>query len=111
MYLQKTLLAIGVTVALTHSVRLQADSCSVGGYSDSSASADSWGGVSLNKTAELLLELEDVEGAIFDPATSQIIFYGKKEFNCQKWIWMISVLQSDPFMVTGIKPLKTLVFQ
>ncbi|MCK5870099.1 MAG: RHS repeat protein [Methyloprofundus sp.] len=78
MYLQKTLLAIGLTVALTHSVRLQADSCSVGGYSDSSASADSWGGVSLNKTAELLLELEDVEGAIFDPATSQIIFYGKK---------------------------------
>ena len=42
------------------------------------------GGVSLNKTAELLLEIEDVEGAIFDQATGQIIFFGKKRIQLPK---------------------------
>jgi RHS repeat-associated protein len=35
------------------------------------------GGVSLNKTAELLLSLQDVTGATFDEATGQLVILGK----------------------------------
>ncbi len=57
------------------------------GYSDfgdpvfgfpSYASLDSdLGGVSLNKTADLLLSLQDITGATFDEATGQIVLLGK----------------------------------
>ena len=38
----------------------------------------SYGGVSLSKTAELMLNIQDVGGATFDPATGQVILYGKQ---------------------------------
>ncbi len=37
----------------------------------------SYGGISLNKTANLLLDVTDIQGAAYDKATGQIIFYGK----------------------------------
>lgn len=36
------------------------------------------GGVSLSKTADLLLNVNDIAGATYDPNTGQIILYGKK---------------------------------
>ena len=40
--------------------------------------APAYGGVSLNKTASLMLNVQDIAGAKFDPATGQVILYGKK---------------------------------
>ena len=54
-----------------------------GSLGSSSTYAPSWmkssyGGVSLSKTAELMLNIQDVGGATFDPATGQVILYGKQ---------------------------------
>jgi len=38
----------------------------------------SYGGVSLSKTANLMLNIEDIAGAGFDEATGQVILYGKQ---------------------------------
>ena len=37
------------------------------------------GGVSLNKTAQLMLEIDDITGATYDPATGQIILFGQED--------------------------------
>ncbi len=37
------------------------------------------GGVSLNKTAQLMLEIDDITGATYDPATGQIILFGEED--------------------------------
>lgn len=37
------------------------------------------GGVSLNRTAELMLQLDDLSGATYDPDTGQIILYGTQD--------------------------------
>jgi len=37
------------------------------------------GGVALNKTAELLLSIDDLTGATYDPKTGQIILYGTQD--------------------------------
>ncbi|MCP4423367.1 MAG: choice-of-anchor D domain-containing protein, partial [Chloroflexi bacterium] len=38
-----------------------------------------FGGVSLDLTAELLLNIEDIAGATYDPATGQIVFFGQED--------------------------------
>ncbi|MBI3601502.1 MAG: choice-of-anchor D domain-containing protein [Candidatus Omnitrophica bacterium] len=38
----------------------------------------SFGGVSLSKTAQLMINVQDVGGATFDPLTGQVILYGKQ---------------------------------
>ncbi len=43
-----------------------------------------YGGVSFNKTAQLMLNLDDIAGAAFDETTQQIIFYGKKNVSLPK---------------------------
>ncbi|MBC8252848.1 MAG: choice-of-anchor D domain-containing protein, partial [Ardenticatenia bacterium] len=37
------------------------------------------GGVSLNKTAQLMLEIDDITGATYDPATGQVILFGQED--------------------------------
>ena len=37
------------------------------------------GGVALNKTAELMLQIDDLTGATYDPATGQIVLYGNED--------------------------------
>jgi RHS repeat-associated protein len=50
-----------------------------GGISYSSYQASDLGGVDLNKTASLLLSLQDVSGATFDAATGQIVLLGHND--------------------------------
>lgn len=40
-----------------------------------------YGGVSLSKTAELMTNISDISGAVFDQKTGQVILYGKKDFS------------------------------
>ena len=38
----------------------------------------SYGGVSLSKTADLMLNIQDIDGATYDEATGQVILYGRQ---------------------------------
>ncbi len=38
-----------------------------------------YGGISLSKTAELMTNISDIAGAVFDQKTGQVILYGKKD--------------------------------
>ncbi|MBN1136519.1 MAG: choice-of-anchor D domain-containing protein [Anaerolineae bacterium] len=42
-------------------------------------SGGAFGGVSLDLTADLLLNIEDIAGATYDPKTGQIVFYGQED--------------------------------
>ncbi|GJL82171.1 MAG: hypothetical protein DHS20C01_18050 [marine bacterium B5-7] len=66
------------SVLLLVSLVSSANTCN-SGYSTSYSTVQTtgYGGVSLNVTAELLLQATDIEGAAYDPGTGQIIFYGE----------------------------------
>lgn len=65
-----------VASLLLSSTIVYADLCSGGSSYDYWDYSD-YGGVSLSKTADLMLNITDISGASFDEATGQIILYGK----------------------------------
>jgi len=73
----KKTLALVIALAIG-SGQTQANSCSSGYGSVSPYQQTGYGGVSLSKTASILLKATDIEGAAYDQATGQIIFYGKQ---------------------------------
>lgn len=68
-------LFIATAIPLLSYVTAYADFCGYSSYNY--YDSYDYGGVSLNKTAELMLNLEDISGAVFDEATGQVILYGK----------------------------------
>lgn len=90
--MKKTLALTLSCVLIGYTTASGANSCSgwngdlgLDGYYDSLYGYDEglyfdlgYGGVSLSKTADLLLAVTDIEGAAYDQATGQIIFYGKQ---------------------------------
>jgi len=52
---------------------------SLSSYGSLRSSLASYGGVSLSKTAELMLNINDVAGATYDDKTGQIILFGKED--------------------------------
>lgn len=70
------LFVIVVASILLFSTIVYADLCGGGSSYDYWDYSD-YGGVSLSKTADLMLNITDISGASFDEATGQIILYGK----------------------------------
>ena len=91
MNIKKSSMAMGVKMILLFlllsvSNIAQAGVCSppgISGFPFSSNSGHyfgtSWGGVSLDATADLMLDIQDIAGATYDEASGQIILYGRTD--------------------------------